>query len=143
MGNDDYDIIRACAVGDIEYVRKHLEQGINPNSVYKYGWTPLICAVENEQKEIVELLLKSGADVNFQPVGGWTALHQAVDVSIDGTIQNRGKQGDEPIEMIKYLLDNGADITLKNGDGRTPLDIAKIYNSQKVIMFLINYKNND
>lgn len=139
MKNADDDIIRACAVGDVQYVKECLSQGINPNYVDRNGWTPLNCAVENEQKEIAELLLKNGADVNFYPAGGWTALHQAVDLSVDGTVQTGGKQGNEPISMIKFLLDNGANINIKDSNGSTPVDIAKSYNSLKIIQFLTNY----
>jgi uncharacterized protein len=136
-------IIKACAVGDMEYVKRYLSEGENPNSIYDLDWTPLNTAVENDQMGIIELLLKNGADINFQSAEGWTALHQAVDLSIDSTIQNSGKQGEEPTEIIKYLLDNGASVSIKDKSGMTPLDLARIYNSHKIIEFLINYKHND
>lgn len=28
------------------------------------------------------------------------------------------------IDMVKYLLDNGADVNRRNGDGNTPLHLA-------------------
>lgn len=140
MNRLDYDIIRACAIGDIEYVKEYINKGTNLNEVSNNGWTPLICAVENDKMEMVELLLNNGTDVNFQNIGRWTALHQAVDISIDGTIQTRGKQGDEPLDMIKYLLDNGADVNIKDNHGRTPFDIAMLYKSKKIIEFLKDYQ---
>ncbi|WP_371318342.1 ankyrin repeat domain-containing protein [Paenibacillus elgii] len=42
--------------------------------------------------------------------------------------------------MIKFLLDNGADVDIRDSLGRTPIDIAKSYNSLKIIEFLDRYK---
>ncbi|WP_397356670.1 hypothetical protein [Paenibacillus sp. N3.4] len=77
--------------------------------------------------------------MNFKSFEGWTPLHVAVDISLDGTIQSGGSPGEEPTEVIKYLLDNGADITILECNGKTPIDIAKDNNSQKIINFLENY----
>jgi ankyrin repeat protein len=140
MDNTNYDVFRACAAGNIEYIKKYILNGMNPNVENEVGWTLLNLAVEHDRKEIVQFLLESGVNINFQSSCGWTPLHQAVDLSIDGTIQTGGAQGDEPTDMIKYLLDNGADINLMDSDGRSSIDIAKMYNSKKIIHFLKHYK---
>lgn len=101
-----------------------------------------MCAIENERNEVVDILLKGGANINYQCSSGWTALHQAVDISIDGTIQTGGKPGEEPIDMLEYLLDNGADIYIKDMHGRSPVDIAMCYKSKNIINFLKEYKPN-
>ncbi|MDQ0092063.1 ankyrin repeat protein [Paenibacillus anaericanus] len=129
------DIFTAAATGDIETIKALLSSGVDPNCVSDTGWNLLIYAVENDRNDMVEFLLDCGADVNFQSAGGWTALHQAVDLSIDGTIQTGGKQGDEPTHMIKYLLDRGANLSLKDNMGSSPFDIARTYNSKKIIKF--------
>ncbi|MEK4512102.1 ankyrin repeat domain-containing protein [Paenibacillus anaericanus] len=129
------DIFTAAATGDIETTKALLSSGVDPNCVSDTGWNLLIYAVENDRNDMVEFLLDCGANVNFQSAGGWTALHQAVDLSIDGTIQTGGKQGDEPTDMIKYLLDRGANLSLKDNMGSSPLDIARTYNSKKIIKF--------
>ncbi|AZN41601.1 ankyrin repeat domain-containing protein [Paenibacillus albus] len=113
-----------------------LSSGISPNAVCENSLQSLLTiAVENDQKDMIQLLLMIGADINFKSYGGWTPLHAAVDISIDGTIQTGGKPGDEPTEIIKYLLDNGADRNILNRNGQTPLDIAKAYKSKKIIDF--------
>jgi ankyrin repeat protein len=62
--------------------------------------------------EAVELLLKAGADPNFQVEDdGNTALHQAV------------QRND--LEMIKVLAKNGANLELYNWAGQTPIAIAE------------------
>lgn len=138
--SNNYDIFRACAVGDIEYVKKSLREGINLNCRSEIGWTLLFYAIDNERKELVEFLIENGANVNYPSSNGCTPLHLAVDYSIDSTIQTGGQQGDEPLDMIKYLIDEGADVDAKDSKGKSPLDIAKIYNSKKVIEFLQGYK---
>ena len=67
------------------------------------------------QKEIVELLIVKGADVNAKgtvrtKVGGVTPLHIAAD---------KGHK-----EIAELLIDNGADVNVKDDDGETPLDWA-------------------
>ena len=62
--------------------------------------------------EAVELLVKAGADANFQlEDDGNTALHQAV------------QRND--LDMIKVLAKNGANLGLYNWNGQTPIDIAE------------------
>ncbi|NGZ76902.1 ankyrin repeat domain-containing protein [Saccharibacillus alkalitolerans] len=130
------DIFKAIQDGQTEAVERYLTGGADPNRIYENGWTLLKAAAEHEQPEIVKLLVEGGADVNLQPDGGWTALHQAVDIAIDGTIQTGGQPGDEPVAIIRYLLEHGADPELRDTDGQHALDIAEAYRSEKVIAVL-------
>ena len=65
-------------------------------------------AAEMEHIAIARLLMDRGADPNHPGYRGYTPLHIAVDISIDGTVQNGGHPGDEPTEMIELLLERGA-----------------------------------
>ena len=49
--------------------------------------------------------------VNVQPGGRWSALHQAAEA------------GEEL--AVRFLLEKGAEKSLKTKDGRTPLQVAK------------------
>lgn len=136
----DDNICRAVANGDIEWVKSLFTRGISANyECIKSSHSLLNIAVENEQLEVIKFLLQNGADINFKSNKGWTPLHVAVDISIDGTIQSGGSPGEEPTELINYLLDNGADKTILECNGKTPIDIAKDYNSLKIINLLDNY----
>jgi ankyrin repeat protein len=138
---NEYSLCGAIANGDIEYVKTSLLKGVIPNFVCeKSGHSLLNIAVENKQQEIIKLLLLNGADINFKSYGGWTPLHVAVDISIDGTIQTGGNTGDEPTDIIQYLLVHGADKNILNCNSNTPLDIAKEYHSQKIVNFLAKTK---
>ncbi len=74
--------------------------------------TPLHSAAAAHAIEIVRMLVESDAPINAKQHGGWTALHAAAD------------NGDE--EMIKILLQHGADPLLQNDDGKTPAQIAQL-----------------
>ncbi|MBD0380988.1 ankyrin repeat domain-containing protein [Paenibacillus sedimenti] len=133
-------ICRAVATGNIEYIKFSFLRGISVDyKCIKSGHSLLNIAIENEQLEVVRFLLQNGANINLKSIEGWTPLHVAVDVSIDGTIQSGGNPGEEPTEVLKYLLDNGADKNIMACNGKTPTDIARDYNSQKIINFLENY----
>src|SRR4051794_37121828 len=102
------DLIRAIWREDIRQVESFLDSGANVNVAGSNGQTPLMQAAEMENLGILQLLLARGADVNLPGYFGCTPLHCAVDIAIDGTIQQGGQPGDEPTEVIKFLLARGA-----------------------------------
>ena len=76
------------------------------------GRTPLNDAAGRGYKEIVEILLANGADVNAKDIYDQTPLHHSG--SVDGHK-----------EIVDLLIDKGADVNAKNFEGGTPLDWAK------------------
>lgn len=75
-------------------------------------------------KEITELLIKNGANVNFQDAFGVAPLHGAART-------NR-------LEVIKLLLENKADINLPTTTGKeTPLHYAARFNNPDIVKFLL------
>jgi uncharacterized protein len=54
-------ILNAAAKGNIDAIKQHLAAGTDANSKDKYGSSPLFSTAT---KEIVELLIAKGADVN-------------------------------------------------------------------------------
>ena len=121
---------------NVNLVNKIIRDGVDLNFVDKLGKTPLMHAVEFENIRLIELFISLGTNINKAGNEGFTALHHAVDVSIDGTIQTGGIQGEEPLSIISFLIENGADISATTDKGETPLDIATSYKSTKVIEFL-------
>jgi len=63
------------------------------------GFTPLYHAAFNSHKEIVELLIAKGADVNGKDIWGHTSLHLAA---------IKGHK-----ELAELLIANGADVNAK------------------------------
>ena len=64
------DIHEAAAFGNIEAIKQHLAADADVNAKDRMGWTPLCEAAINGHKEIAELLIANGADVNAKVVSG-------------------------------------------------------------------------
>lgn len=78
-----------------------------------------IAAGYNFKTNIIEILLKAGANINEIDIGGDTALHKVC-------YSTSGK-----INIIRCLINNGAKVNIKNNYNETPLDMA--YKSLKVL----------
>ena len=107
----DISIHEATKEGNIEAVKQHIAAGTYVNAMYN-SRTPLYWAALGGHKEITELLIAAGANVNAKDMMGNfnTPLHCAV---LEG--QN---------EIAELLIAKGADVNAKNDGGETPLDGA-------------------
>ena len=103
-----------CKEGNIHGVKWHLDQGADVNAPYK-DTTLLHTAAAYGHKEIVELLIEEGSNLNTKDDDGVTPLHDAV-----GSLSQK--------EIIQLLITNGADINAKTKRGSTPLDWAEEIN---------------
>ena len=106
----------ATRLGDINTVRSLLTAGCDVNiqnqskdSGY-FGERALSEAAFWDQEEIAKLLIESGAEVNGQAERQITALHRAARLG--------------NVEMVKVLLDAGADPKLADDRGQTAADWA-------------------
>jgi ankyrin repeat protein len=90
-----------------------------------------------KQKEAAKSMLNligAGVDVNSRLEGpGWSALH-IVCKSIHSKRQRDGANIIE--EALKVLIDNGADPTLRDADGKTPLQLAQLHANTDAIKYL-------
>lgn len=119
-------IINLVENEDIESLQKIIDSGIEFDIAIKDSYTPLLYAAQKGKYESLQVLINAGADINFQcTADGMTALHWAC-LNSD-------------VEMVEVLLENGADPTLKDGYGRTPMVWAK--KNQKIIKIFKKYSN--
>uniref|UniRef100_I3MHV6 Ankyrin repeat and sterile alpha motif domain containing 6 n=1 Tax=Ictidomys tridecemlineatus TaxID=43179 RepID=I3MHV6_ICTTR len=110
------DIFHALKMGNFQLVKEIADEDPNHvNLVNGDGATPLMLAAVTGQLPLVQLLVERHADVDKQDsVHGWTALMQAT------------YHGNK--EIVKYLLNQGADVTLRAKNGYTAFDLVMLLN---------------
>ena len=111
---------RAARDGNIEAVRQHLASGTDVDAKSsRSGSTPLHFAANYGRKEIAELLISKGAEVNAKSNKGNTPLHNA---ALGGGNQNAAHGGQK--EIAELLIAKGADVNAKDDGGMAPLHSA-------------------
>ena len=103
--------IEALESGNIDGVKKFIEEGINVN-ISRNGVTPLMIAASKGLVEIAEVIIQAGANVNESGDEGWTALHKAALDQKDAAI-------------CDLLMASGINVDLKDKSGKTALQLAE------------------
>jgi ankyrin repeat protein len=113
---------RAARENDVPAVALLLSAGADPRLPARDGSTPLMIAAgqgwrdehslgtERESIDAITLLLATGLDINETNAAGQTALH--------------GAAGRGAAAVVKFLVDHGARLDIKDTLNRTPLDTA-------------------
>jgi len=102
--------------GYTELLKKTLKAGADVHSTDSDNGTGLIRASDRGHVEIIRELLKTDIRVNHVNRMGWIALHEAILF---------GDGGKRHTEVVRLLVDAGADVNLPDKDGATPLAHAK------------------
>ncbi len=115
--------------GDIEAMRSLIADGVEVNAKMKSYWlgdevTPLHIATGRGDRDMAELLLSNGADVNAQNADGYTPLHLAVELGRD--------------EIARLLIEKGADVNAKDRGGDSPLYMAVVTGDNYMAQLLID-----
>ena len=106
-------LIAAARNGYAEIVKVLLDDNANVNATDKYGRSALLESARfAKDMEVITLLVKRGADINAVDNDRNTALSLAAASHLDS------------VEVVRGLLRLGADSSMKNFDGMTPIQIA-------------------
>ena len=98
----DIDIHTAAMMGNIEAVKQHLAAVADVNTKGgSFGGTPLHIAAIGGQKEIAELLIAKGADVNAKRDDGWTPLMDAAQEGYMEIVELLRKHGGKTYAELK------------------------------------------
>ncbi len=106
--NGDTALMMASYLGQTEVAQKLIAKGAEVNQP---GWTALHYAAASGKTELVALLLEHHAYIDTESPNKTTPLMMAVQF---------GKK-----TVVKLLLEEGADASLKNASGQTAQDFAK------------------
>lgn len=142
-------IFDVCRTGNLELLKTMDIPDINVRDIF--GMTPLSIAILHGRLEIAKYILslssisfpstsfpskdgKAGSkslNVNVKNDAGYTALHEACRASREGYL-----------EIIKLLINHGADINAQSASGLTPLDVLIAYSHgcecEKIAQYLIS-----
>ncbi|WP_449276778.1 ankyrin repeat domain-containing protein [Leucobacter sp. GX24907] len=106
-----------CISGDLELVRLTVEAGVDLERLTRFGGNGLTPAAEKGHLEVVRYLLaNTSVNVNLTNTVGWTALIEAIILGDGGRVQQ---------EIVRLLLEHGADPRMSDEWGTSPLELAR------------------
>ena len=150
-------LMNAVQKNDVAAVKKLIAQGVNVNELEPNGDAPLVMSAYEGHTEITKLLLEAGADVKaVDPGMKATALHAAayagrtedakllvqhhIDIDKQGPVNGYTALHDaiwqNNVDVAKVLIEAGANLTLKNHSGQTPLDFARSKHATQIIQMI-------
>lgn len=119
----------AAGHGKLEMVLLILLKGADNDALDNDGWSPLYVAVYHNRAEVVEALLAAGVDASLRCGRyGNSPLHLATE---------RGY-----LEILKILIDPGAEVDATSRDGRTALHRPAFFNNAEAIGMLVEAGSN-
>ena len=129
LETDRYDIITIAAVAnDLPMLRLAIEGGGNPKAVTsRYDGTALIAAAHLGHVEVVRTLIAAKAPLDHVNNLKWTALIESIVL---------GDGGKNHTETLRALVEAGADINIPDGNGSTPLKLARDRGHREMIAIL-------
>ena len=124
--NELINSIRIRSRQDIRNIEAQInnivERGINIDTRYSSGNTPLMVAANSGNKDIIEILVNKGANVNLKDGMNRTVLMTAIDSGEIRYLEEFENEKNRRFEIVKFLIDKGADVNVKSGlSGITPL----------------------
>lgn len=157
---DGKTLCHLAVINSISMTKYVLSLGLDINSMDIEGLSPLHYVVGyNENTEIVSLLIQSGADIHMTTMNGINLLHSAamnnassvamvkyvLDLGFD--INDKDNNGwtplcyasrySENVEIIKLLLESGADVKTVAIDGKSLLHLVAFNSELSVVRYVL------
>ena len=156
-------LVMACQYNLVEIAKYLMENGADINLKTGTGHTPLMAAASGSE-ELFNLLLSEGADPLVKLENGTSAftmlitgvLMDRIPMTVADKLIELGADVDESSttgetkgytclmmaarnqrpDLVKYLVENGADVNARAGDGNTPLSLAQKEEDAEMIALL-------
>jgi ankyrin repeat protein len=125
----DSPFLYAGAEGRLEILRMTLARGADLASVNRYGGSALIPAAHHGHIETVRELLDTEINIDHINNLGWTALLEAIIL---------GDGGPTYLEIVRLLVEAGADINIADENGVSPLAHASSQYYAQIVDLLHN-----
>lgn len=113
--------------GYLDLLKLTLQNGADMHRLDSYNGTGLIRAADRGHVEIIQELLKTNIKINHVNRLGWTALLEAIIL---------GDGGARHTQVVRLLVQAGADVNLADGNGVTPLAHARQRGYKEIIAIL-------
>ncbi|MEH6826189.1 MAG: ankyrin repeat domain-containing protein [Motiliproteus sp.] len=123
----DSPYLYAGAQGKLEILKMTVSAGADLESINRYGGTALTPAAHHGHVEVVRYMLTTNVDIDQINHLGWTAILEAVILGDGGPTYQR---------IVKLLVDAGADLSIRDNNGKTAMDNAQAKGYTQIIKIL-------
>jgi len=159
-GELEKKLFQAVKDGNLEVVRSVVNEGVDINIKNEYGLMPIHVAAEYNRPEVLKFLVSKGADVNAATNADLKKIVEGLDqgkVILKFVLQMEGfslKDGlflglnhltpihfaalNGNLELVKYLVGQGADVNARGIDGMTVLLYASKSGNLELVKYLVD-----
>lgn len=136
-------LMYAATSGNVEVAKLLMDKGADAHAKMNFGDTVLMYAAESGSLDLVKLVLDKGVDVNAKDTTGNTALRYAVgtklgDLNDDMHVYYESTGQSVDPEIVKLLIEKGADVNAENDLGQTVLMGAAKGRHPEVLRILVD-----
>lgn len=129
LDRDRYDVVTIASVADdVGILELVLSAGAKPGQTTSpYDGTALIAAAHLGHVGVVKTLIAAGAPLDHVNNLNWTALIESIVL---------GDGGPNHVACLTALVEAGADVNIADGNGVTPLQLARRHGYDEMVRIL-------